>query len=468
MGNAFKVVGNCCLVFLAILGAAVSLALGYYHFFVKEITIGVNYIDNQVGLDIVDIINSEDLTEEEKDEMQDRYFLEVNYYSNDNNNGIMLQELKINYFTDFNLLSSGYRSSGMQYLGDYQGLPLDTWDGNSEISFMKIGNNDRYYGTSDECVQIANNYVDKSFNYYDFTNGINWNGITNNNGSIATELKRTTEFIIKIDDRAFSIKLDKYFDKDVGDVRNIFGIGWKVGEKYNRYYYTFGSLFQSCMQAVRTNSAGYGDYYITVDLSSLFSIKEYDLENKKFKEDNVSDIIKSYAVLKFHYDENGARNSSQSMFGIIDNNSKYDIEEETVDTTYWQERMTYNLDEKAKYNGKDIFVYRYSEVYGGYFVSLNLDVKQIFQEMPRAKVNIIFDLNSDYLKEKNINIVGLDYNAFADFEIDTITFKGENQTIYLLDSALYNSNLKTLKYSAGISFVIADNSINSEYEEVQL
>lgn len=468
MGNAFKVVGNCCLVFLAILGAVVSLALGYYHFFVKEITIGVNYIDNQVGLDIVDIINSEDLTEEEKDEMQDRYFLEVKYYSNDNNNGIMLQELKINYFTDFNLLSSGYRSSGMQYLGDYQGLPLDTWDGNSEISFMKIGNNDRYYGTSDECVQIANNYVDKSFNYYDFTNGINWNGITNNNGSIATELKRTTEFIIKIDDRAFSIKLDKYFDKDVGDVRNIFGIGWKVGEKYNRYYYTFGSLFQSCMQAVRTNSAGYGDYYITVDLSSLFSIKEYDLENKKFKEDNVSDIIKSYAVLKFHYDENGARNSSQSMFGIIDNNSKYDIEEETVDTTYWQERMTYNLDEKAKYNGKDIFVYRYSEVYGGYFVSLNLDVKQIFQEMPRAKVNIIFDLNSDYLKEKNINIVGLDYNAFADFEIDTINFKGESQTIYLLDSALYNSNLKTLKYSAGISFVMAENSINSEYEEVQL
>lgn len=468
MGNAFKVVGNCCLVFLAILGAVVSLALGYYHFFVKEITIGVNYIDNQVGLDIVDIINSEDLTEEEKDEMQDRYFLEVNYYSNDNNNGIMLQELKINYFTDFNLLASGYRSSGMQYLGDYQGLPLDTWDGNSEISFMKIGNNDRYYGTSDECVQIANNYVDKSFNYYDFTNGINWNGITNNNGSIATELKRTTEFIIKIDDRAFSIKLDKYFDKDVGDVRNIFGIGWKVGEKYNRYYYTFGSLFQSCMQAVRTNSAGYGDYYITVDLSSLFSIKEYDLENKKFKEDNVTDIIKSYAVLKFHYDENGARNSSQSMFGIIDNNSKYDIEEETVDTTYWQERMTYNLDEKAKYNGKDIFVYRYSEVYGGYFVSLNLDVKQIFQEMPRAKVNIIFDLNSDYLKEKNINIVGLDYNAFADFEIDTINFKGESQTIYLLDSALYNSNLKTLKYSAGISFVMAENSINSEYEEVQL
>lgn len=468
MSNALKVIGNCCLVFLAIIGAMIALLFCYYHYFIKDTTIGINYIDNQVGLDITEIVNSGELTEEEIDELNDRYFLEVNYYSNDKNNGIMLQELKINYFTDFNLLSSGYRSSGMQYIGDYQGLPLDTWDGNSELKFQVFGNKNRYYGTSEESVKIANDYVDKSFNYYDFTNGINWNGITNNNGSIATELKRTTEFIIKIDDRAFSIKLDKYFDKDIGDVRNIFGFGWKVGEKYNRYYYTFGSLFQSCMQAVRTNSAGYGDYYITVDLSSLFSIKEYDLESKKFKEDNVTDIIKNYAVLKFHYDENGARNSSQSMFGIIDNNSKYDIEEDIVDTTYWQERMTYNLSEISKFNGKEIFDYRYSEVYDGYFVSLNMDIKQLFIDMPRAKVNITFNLNSNYLLDKDINIVGLDYNAFKDFEIDTLTFIGNTEQIFILDNALYNSKLQTLKYTNGISFVIATDAINSDYEEVLL
>lgn len=468
MSNALKVIGNCCLAFLAIIGAMIALLFCYYHYFIKDTTMGINYIDNQVGLDITEIVNSGELTEEEIDELNDRYFLEVNYYSNDKNNGIMLQELKINYFTDFNLLSSGYRSSGMQYIGDYQGLPLDTWDGNSELKFQVFGDKNRYYGTSEESVKIANDYVDKSFNYYDFTNGINWNGITNNNGSIATELKRTTEFIIKIDDRAFSIKLDKYFDKDIGDVRNIFGIGWKVGEKYNRYYYTFGSLFQSCMQAVRTNSAGYGDYYITVDLSSLFSIKEYDLETKKFKEDNVTDIIKNYAVLKFHYHENGARNSSQSMFGIIDNNSKYDIEEDIVDTTYWQERMTYNLSEMSKFNGKEIFDYRYSEVYDGYFVSLNMDIKQLFIDMPRAKVNITFNLNSNYLLDKDINIVGLDYNAFKDFEIDTLTFIGNTEQIFILDNALYNSKLQTLKYTNGISFVIATDATNSNYEEVLL
>ena len=338
--KTIKVIGDCCLVFLAVISVCISLAFGYYYFFVDDTTIGINYIDNQVGLDIEDKIKVEDITEEEKNELEDRYFLEVNYYTNTKNNGIELQELKLNYFTDYNLLSSGYRSTGMQYLGNYQGLPLDTWDGNSEVSFMSFtGNNDRYYGTSDESVKIANDYVDTSFYYYDSANSINFNGITNENGSIATELKRSTGFIVKVDGRPFEVKLDKFFDKDVGDVRNIFGIGWKVGEKYNRYYYTYGSLFQSCLQASKIQSAGNGTYYVTVDLSNFFSIREYDTATGKFKDDDVTDVIKNYAVMKFTVDENGAKNSTQSMFGIIANSSKYDIAEDNIDTTYWQERM---------------------------------------------------------------------------------------------------------------------------------
>lgn len=60
-------------------------------------------------------------------------------------------------------------------------------------------------------------------------------------------------------------------------------------------------------------NALYGDYYITVDLSEYFTIRAFDTESGKFKEDDVTDIIKNYSVLKFHYDENGARNSSQSL-----------------------------------------------------------------------------------------------------------------------------------------------------------
>lgn len=462
--KVLKTIANCCVVFLCVISVCVIIGFIYYHYFVKDTTIGVNNIDNQVGLDVQDILKSDDLTEEEKDELKDRYFLEVNYYSNDKGNGIMLQELKMNYFMTTSLLSADYRSTGMQYLGDYQGLPLDVWDGNTSVKFINpFGNNDRYYGTDDNAMKIVNSYVDKSFNYYDYTNGINWNGVTNENGSIATELKRTTEFIIKIDDRAFAISLNKYFDRDVGDLRNIFGIGWKVGDIYNRYYYTYGSLFQSCMQAVKTNSAGYGDYYITVDLSSLFSIKEYDYETKKFKTDDVTDIIKTYSVLKFHYDENGARNSTQSMFGIIDNNSKYDVSEDKIDTSYWQERMTYNLDATSKLRGEDIFAYRYSEVYDGYFVSLTMDAKKLFAEIPRAKINIRLDLDAFSL---NHNIVGLDYNAFENLEIDTLTIRGGTQTFYLLEKSLFGTNLQTLKTSTGITLDGVQNAIDNEYSGV--
>lgn len=461
--TVLRTLGNVCLVLITALAVLVSLAFGYYHFFVDETTTGVNNIDNQVGLDIQEVLKSDELTEEEKDELKDRYFLEVNYFSNDKNNGIQLQELKMNYFTSYRLMSADYRSTGMQYIGDYKGLPLNTWDGNTEVKFLNpFGSNDRYYGTSETSVKIANNYVDKSFNYYDFTNGISWNGITNNNGSIATELKRTTEFTIKIDNRAFAISLDKYFDKDIGDIKNVFGYGWKVGEKYNRYYYTYGSLFQSCMQAVRTNSAGYGDYYITVDLSSLFSIKEFDTETGKYKTDNVTDIIKTYSVLKFHYDENGARSSKQSLFGIIDNNSKYDLVEDKVDTTYWQERITYNLDGSGKLNGKDVFSYRYSEEFKGYFVSLSMDAKKLFNEMPRTKINITLDVQS-----KDKPIVGLDYNAFENVEIDTLYIKSNSALkFYLLENSLANTRLQRLRHSNGVMLDIAENAITTEYKEV--
>ena len=196
-------------------------------------------------------------------------------------------------------------------------------------------------------------------------------------------------------------------------------------------------------------------------MSEYFTIRSFVKNTGKYKQDDVTDIIKSYSVLKFHYDENGAKNSTQSMFGCIDCNPNYDVSEDTINTTYWQERMVYTLNE-------DDFSYRYSDVYKGYFVSLTMDTKKLFADMPRAKVNINIDLQSDYLSNKEINIVGIDYNGFENFEIDTLTITGNAQTIYLLDKSLSNTKLQTLKYSNGITFDIAENAINNEYVGVVL
>ncbi|MBR4407040.1 MAG: hypothetical protein IKT27_01870 [Clostridia bacterium] len=427
--KALKIIGNCSLVFLAIIGVCVSLAYAYYHFFVKDVTTGANYIDNQIAVDIIPL---EDLTEEEKNEFEKRYFMEANFFSNSKNNGIALQELKFNYFTDYSLSSNAYRSTGMQYLGDLKQSDLII---------------------TETTTQEAQRYESTAFSYYDTTNGISWEG-----NKLRTQLNRESAFIIKIDNRAFQIQLTGAYEWTT--YKRSWWSLWLYNQLItNILYYNYVNVFADCMEAIRTNDKGYGDYYITVDLSEYFTIREYDISSGKFKEDNVTDIIKNYSVLKFHYDENGARNSTQSMFGIIDCNPSYDITEEEIDTTYWQERMVYTLNE-------DDFSYRYSEVYQGYFLSLDMDTKKMFDEMPRAKVNVNIDLKSQYLKDKNINIVGLDYNAFEGFEIDTLTIKGDLQKLYLLEKSLYDTNLQTFIHSKVLEIDIAQNAINNEYQEV--
>lgn len=423
--KVLKIIGNCSFVFLAIIGLLVSIAFGYYHFFVHDVTVGTNYIDNQIALDIV---KSDDLTDEQKNEYEDRCFLEANFYSNSKNNGIALQELRLNYFTDYSLLSTAYRSTGMQYLGDLK---------QEDLTLVET--------TEEE----ANQNEPKGFSYYDTTNGISWDG-----NKLRTQMNRESCFTIKIDNRPFQIQLNKTFEWTTYQRQ------WWTLWIWNKptthvIMYNYLNVFADCMQAIRTNSAGYGDYYITVDLSEYFTIRELD-ESGKYKQDDVTDIIKNYSVLKFHYDENGARNSTQSMFKCIDCNPSYDVEDKNIDTTYWQERMVYNLTDKD-------FVYRYSKVYDGYFISLSVDTKTLFANMPRAKVNV--NIATTFEDKK---IVGIDYNGFENFEIDTLTITGENQTFYILDKGLYNTKIQTLKRSKEISIDFAQNSINSEYTEVIL
>ena len=429
--KALKIIGNCSLVFLAIIGVIVSIVYIYYHFFVNEVTTGVNYVDNQIAIDIV---ASEELTDEEKNEYEERYFLEANFYSNSKNNGIALQELKLNYFTDYTLMSTAYRSTGMQFLGDLR-----------QEDLLLVETSEKEVNRSEP----------SGFSYYDTTNGISWDG-----NKLRTQLNRESTFIVKIDSRPFQIQLTGTYEWTTYE-RQWYTLWIWNKPITNIWYYTYIDVFADCMQAIRTNSAGFGDYYITVDLSEYFSIREYDSETGKYKSDNVTDIIKNYAVLKFHYDENGARNSTQSLFNCIDCNPSYDIVKEEIDTTYWQERMVYTLNE-------DDLSYRYSDIYKGYFMYLNMDTKTLFENMPRAKVNINVDLQSEYLLANNINIVGIDYNGFENFEIDTLKIEGQAQTFYLLDKSLYNTKLQTLKYSNGITFDYANNAVNNEFLEVEL
>lgn len=419
-----KITGNICLVFLAIFSVIISICYGYYHYFVHETTTGTNYIDNQSPVDLVEKADS--LSDDQLKYYEDRKFFEVNYYSNSKENGIELQELKLNYFTDFSLNLASCRSTGMQYVGDFE-----------------------EYRVSIDDVNSVGEYVVPDFYYYDTTDMISWNG-----GKLATQLNRDTKLIIKIGDKPYQIQLTGKHE--------VYGkfLWWEYLKSAT--YYDYGSVFYDVMNAIESNSQGYGDYYITLDLSNYFTVYEFNTDTGKWREDNITDEIFTYAVCKFHYYENGATSSDQSLFGIIECDSNFNLKED-INAEYWQERVVFSLSEEDIDN--DIFKLRYSDTYDGYFISLNLDVKKIFEDMPRAKVCIELDLNSSYLDEKNISIVGIDYNAFENFEIDTFTLKGRCDNFYILNNAFVDSNLQKFNYSSTINLDVSDSAFNNEYVE---
>jgi len=429
--KVLKTVGNVCLAVIVLVAICVIIAFVYYHYFVDDITQGTNNINDQIG---VNVKSEDELTEEEKDAYSERWFMEANYYSNAKNNGIELQEIRYNYFRGVELLDTQYRATGMQFLGNF-----------------------RTYTQQVANEKEANSRLLDEFYYYDTTDGISYDGCLGQYGSIGTLLNRDEQFIIKIDNRPFSIQL-------TGKVDHYGPLGWIC---WSTTWFDYGDVFDCVMSAIRSNNRSYGDYYVTLDLSKYFSIKEYDTATKRFKSDDVTDIIKNYAVLKFHYDENGAMKSTQSLFGIIATNPRYGMGDE-VNTTYWQERINYDLDVTSKLNGKDIFDYRYSETYKGYFVSLSMDGKKLFADMSKAKVNVVLDLSSEYLSKQGIYIVGLDYNAFEGVKMETLTIKNATRRFYLLDKSLYDTQLKTLKYSKSLTLDFGNDVINTDYTGVAI
>ncbi|MBR2970047.1 MAG: hypothetical protein IKC49_03230 [Clostridia bacterium] len=411
------------LVILSIISILVCGLYVYYHFFVNDTTIGVNNIGDQIGLDI---INSEDLTEEEKSEFEERWFMEANYYSNDAGNGIELQELNFNYFMDYTLTSDVYRSTGMQYLGDYKFGSTQYFD--SEVEVGKA--------------------IDPEFTYYDTVDGLSYKGYAGNNPelSIATLLNRDAELIIKIDNKPYTIQMTGKYD--VYD-RFLF---WEYVSV--TYYYGYSNVFESVMSAIKSNSLGYGDYYITVDLSEYFSIKEYDVNTGKFKPDDVTDIIKNYAVLKFHYYENGAKNSTQSIFGLIENNPNYGMSD-VIDTTYWKAKAVYTYTESS-----DIFDLRYSSIYNGNLISFSSEARQKLEKLSDAKIRLTINIT-------NTDIVGIDYSGLENIEIESITITGSG-TFYCLENSLKGTNVKTINRSSAINLDVHATAIDTEYSEVIL
>lgn len=395
---------------LAILAFVISIVYVYYHFNKTNYTIGTNYIGEQSPVDLIEY--EDKLTEIQKQEYEKRVLFDINVYSNSNNSGIKLNELMMNYFTDTSLSTSVCRSSGLQYTGDI-------------VEDIENLSNEDALSIKEALININNNFYQ-----YERTQFVSWNGGHN----LATGLSRDEKYTIKIDDKPYQIQLTGSYEYLSSKFLWI--------ENYETYYYTFLDVLTDCVQAVKTNSKGFGDGYIVVDLSKYFSVYEFNEKTGQFREQPTTDIVKNYATLKFHYDEKGASLANQSIFGIIAENSKYGMSENPVD--YWKAEFNFELNEND-------LSYRNSN---GELAFLSIENKKLYQD---SKVDITINLNNKQVK-------GLDISAFENLKINSLTIIGSGD-FYLMENSLKNTGLKQIKISGGIN-LINQNCSEIELEEV--
>lgn len=426
--KVLKTIGNCCLVFLAIISVCISLIYAYWFYFVDIKTTGTNYITDQIPIDFAK--KKEDLSEEQIDYYENRYLFNINYFSNNKENGIELQEMQLNHFTDYTLTYSTCRGSGIQFLGNFVGSSGQIQDKEEAEQFTMSSSNMYYYDT--------------------------WDMLSYDGGNLNTQFNRDTLFIIKIGDKPFLIQLTGQYREWIYRSKTAFG-KWIGADSYIDHYYTWGAVFQDLFSAISNCSYGYGDFYLNINLSKYFTVYEFDIESKQWSKDNISDQIFTYAIIKVHYDENGAVNSNQSIFGLVAGNKNYGLNN-NIDTTYWQEKYIYTI-------GYKDFNYRYSDTYNGYFVSLNVDVISALKNSSRTLINVDIVLSS--IAQNEHNVVGIDYNGFENLPINILTISGEKQDFYVLDNALNNTQLNILKRSEKINLKMSENAINnSSYVEV--
>ena len=421
--QTLKKIFDTCMVVLAGISVAIMIAYGYYALFVHDVTIGVNNINDQLGVD-VEIKNTEDMTENELDEYNERWFMEVNYYSNNKGNGIELKEMKINYFSSYQMLSSEYRSVGLQVIGPYE-----------LGEYKAISNEAQRY--AEECyfgkgyAPFASYSADDQVSYENYVsyanNDVNVMNLITSKTAVGATLDKNTHFTVKIGDKPYAIVLDKGYE---------YKTGMWLWEKTEWYQYSYIDLFDAVMDAVRTNSEGYGDYYVKLNFSNYFTAKAFD-ENGKYTTDDVTDIIDHYAVVKIHYYDQGATLAEQSMFKHIPGMK---LVKEEGDYTYWQERMVYQFTNKN-------LAYRYSEKNGGYFVSIDVKTKKILQSLSsRCEVVINIDLSAE-----DKNIIGFDGDAFSGLTINEFNVTGASRKLYVLKDAFKDTTIKAQTLSPGIT-----------------
>ena len=272
-------------------------------------------VSNTMELDIM-----EDANGKEK-----KSFLEINYFSNKNKNGLEMLEIKYNYFVDEN--QENFFSVGSQYVADNKESSINWklyWQGyyttsytSKYLGFLQERTYDSYYGfeTNNNC------------SYYEYQSGTDYDFVIGND--INSLYGETSTFKVILGEDIYELKfkaqtpieqyyigtrsIETYFSKDIN---------------YQYYYVDHHFFAYKLLESLRKSTSIQNSYQI-LEIGEFFDYAKFDgstyvgitdLENEK-----VTTEFNNYYVCKLNIVDDGARIASDSMFNQIQGNNTFNL-----------------------------------------------------------------------------------------------------------------------------------------------
>ena len=248
------------------------------------------------------------------------YFIEVNYLSNETNNGVALFEVKFNYLMDEN--QTAFFSQGLQYTAE------------DEIVFGTISRNakDYYHTNFLGWETIKWNYIvyrspilnTNRYNYMsadDYTTTLESTNPIDNDSLFKIQIGKD---IYGMKFKGLVSETDDYKEFDAGLWTTQ---SYKYSTDYNVDYFV-ASLFDSIQSLENGTSKA-----CVFEFGDLFDYYEYDQETKKYKETKVeldkavliSRDIKSYYSILVNKDKAGATKVTDSLFNCVDGTANFNV-----------------------------------------------------------------------------------------------------------------------------------------------
>lgn len=361
----------------------------------------------------------------------EKWIINVEYYSNHSNNGVEMLDVKFNYYMSDEELKSddpSVYSKGIQIVGDKEG----------SIQFESKLTNEKLYWLN----IIQKSYAYKTYSiqqktyYYDTQNGISYKSID------ALDSKKMFQISIGENETAenylmkfLGLSNDLVKEQDNFYNFNNFWTDYNIYENYDINHFLFKIL-----GVCRSNSVGYGaDGYSTVDLSNIFAYQKMSngaytgewLTSERMMNDKIVKDFNNYFTIRIKTHENGATKASDSMFGMIEGKQDYEALAGSLADNYFHGEQTITLTEKD-------FDYLYVG-YKKYLIMFKREtVDYIKKNVENNKVNIILNLNQ--LENSGV---------YFDYVTNGIIYK--DKLYYSVENKIGNVYLQRINVNGSIS-----------------